>query len=87
MKNICFGCTICLNYMHDLYNCQGQTDKVCHEFDDRFATKEDKLVMYIYEFAQLYGQYYHNNNFDTIMEKVSEKIEIPEEFLKRLELL
>lgn len=47
----------------------------------------EKIVKYIYEFAQLYAQYYHNKDFDAIMGKVSEKIEIPEEFLKRLELL
>jgi hypothetical protein len=40
------------------------------------------LIDYIYDFAQLYGQYYHNKDFDSIIKKVSEKLEIPEVFLE-----
>lgn len=47
------------------------------------ATNKEELISYIYEFASLYGEYYHNKDFDAIMGKVSEKIEIPEEYLKR----
>lgn len=50
------------------------------------STNKEELISYIYEFAQLYGQYYHNKDFDAIMEKVSEKIEIPEEFLKSIDI-
>jgi HEPN domain-containing protein len=45
--------------------------------------EKNQLVDYIYEFAALYGEYYHNKDADKILEKVSEKIELPEQFLQR----
>ena len=43
------------------------------------------LLDYIYEFAAMYGQYYHAKDADVILEKVGEKLELPEEFLKRFD--
>lgn len=40
-----------------------------------------KLLNYIYEFAAIYGEYYHNGDAENILEKVGEKIELPEKFL------
>lgn len=44
--------------------------------------KQD-LITYILDFAALYGEYYHNKDADKILEKVSEKMVLPEEFLSR----
>jgi hypothetical protein len=46
-KKVCFGCTICFNYLHDFYNCQGKENVVCHEFNDKYITKEDKIIQNI----------------------------------------
>jgi len=46
-----------------------------------------ELIDYIYEFASLYGEYYHNKDADKILEKVGEKIELPEQFLSRVGIL
>lgn len=53
---------------------------------DKTLNKEI-LINYIYEFASIYGQYYHNKNFEAIIEKVEEKIELPESFIDRLNLI
>lgn len=42
-----------------------------------------KLIEYMYEFASIYGEYYHNGDVEKILEKVSEKIELPEKFLEK----
>ena len=38
---------------------------------------KQEIIDYIYEFASLYGEYYHNKDADKILEKVGEKIELP----------
>lgn len=51
-KEICDGCYNCNNYLHDYYNCQGKSEKVCHEYDPieedmkRFIYKEDHQMYY-----------------------------------------
>ena len=32
-EHVCDECLKCWNYLHEMYNCQGQ-DKPCHEFND-----------------------------------------------------
>ncbi len=53
--------------------------------DSHVITKDKvtDLVDYIYEFAALYGQYYHNKDAEAIMNHVAEKIDTPEQFLAK----
>lgn len=54
----------------------------CHNNNPDSESKT-KLIEYIYEFASIYGEYYHNGDAEKILEKVSEKIELPEKFLEK----
>lgn len=59
------------------------TDKI--KISNMLINHKQILLDYIYEFAALYGQYYHSGDADSILNKVNEKLELPEEFLKRFQ--
>jgi len=52
-----------------------------------FSPSKNNVLEYIHEFAWMYGRYYHLKDADAIFEKIGEKLELPEDFLGRVEIL
>ena len=66
----------------------GEYQKLIEEIQTKDSPEyKQNLTEYVYEFACLYGQYYHVGNSDKILEKVGEKLELPDQFLHRVGII